>query len=169
MTQPSFAPIAKEDEVRESYRLEPPAPWRATRPGDLRPGARSMLAGAGVPGPDQGYALGLARRFRDRLVLQAGEHADDVLAGAFAIGLRRASLYGRAPVSTDIELPLVLFGFLGDAPEELVEVRRALFAGVTHSYDLQRALAGKLPDSTLRLTPDGLRRDPTGWSELIST
>lgn len=159
MTQPKFAPIAQEDEVRPAYRLEPPAPWRAARPGELRPAARVTVRGGGVPGPDQGYALHLARLFEDRLVLRPGERADDVLAGAVAIGLRRASLYGRAPVASDIELPLELFGYLTPATDELGEARRSRFAGLSHDYVTQRSLVESIPEETLRLTPDTLRSE----------
>ncbi|MCU1495420.1 MAG: hypothetical protein JWO62_3184 [Acidimicrobiaceae bacterium] len=157
MTQPKFAPITQEDEVRPAYRLEPPAPWRGDRPGELRPGATLNVRGVGVPGPDQGYALHLARLFKDRLVLEPGERADDVLAGAVAIGLRRASLFGRAPVASDIELPLALFGYLASAPPELEEERRRLFAGVSHDYGRRRSLAESIPESALRSTPEAVR------------
>ena len=157
MTQPSFAPIALDDEVRPAYRLEPPAPWRAGRPGELRPGAEPLVRGGGVPGPDQGYALHLAARFRDRLVLTEGEHADDVIAGALTIALRRAALYGRAPVSSDLELAFAVFGYLAAAPEELVQHRRRLFSGAAHDYSRQRAVAAALPEGTLRSTPSDVR------------
>jgi len=169
MTQPKFAPIAREDEVRPSYRLEPPEPWRAHRPGDLVPGARTILPGAGIPGPDQGYGLGLAKRFTDKLVLRPGEHVDDVLAGAFAIGMRRASLYGRAPVSADIELPLVIFGYLASCEDDLAELRHHLFAGVAHSYDQQRSLAARIPESTLRMKPADVAQTEGGWRALVGS
>ncbi|MHB1597600.1 MAG: hypothetical protein ACYCXY_01685 [Acidimicrobiales bacterium] len=165
MTQPSFAPIALEDEVRPSYRLEPPAPWRASRPADLPPGVRAGVIGGGVPGPDQGYALHLASRFRDRLVLLPGEHAEDVIAGALTLALRRAALYGRAPVASDLELALTVFGYLGDAPGDLVEHRRPLFAGAAHDYSRQRALSEALPDETLRSNPAAVRS--TDWRRLV--
>ncbi len=150
MTQPKFAPILQEDEVRPAYRLGPPAPWRAARPGDLVPGRPAAVPGGGSPGPDQGYALLLARRFADRLVLRPGERRDDVLAGAVAIALRRASLLGRAPVAADISLALDLFGFLAEAPAGLVAERARLFAGLAHDYSRLRALAASVPEASLR-------------------
>ena len=47
------------------------------------------------PDPIRGR-LELAKRFADQLVLEPGEHAEDVLAGTVGIALRRASIYGRA-------------------------------------------------------------------------
>ncbi|HUZ19754.1 MAG TPA: hypothetical protein VMU75_04180 [Acidimicrobiales bacterium] len=167
MTQPRFAPIPLEDEVRPGYRLEPPKPWTPHRPADYRAGAFPRTTGSGVPGPDQGYALRLARRFDERLELAPGEHADDVIAGAVSLALRRAARFGRAPVITDIELVLTLFGYLGDAPRELVERRRGLFQGASHDYWQRRALAHLVPDATLQLTPAEVRGRLADWSDLI--
>ena len=47
-------------------------------------------------------------------MLEPGERADDVLAGAVAIGLRRAAIFGRVPIGADIELALRLFKYLVD-------------------------------------------------------
>ena len=102
--------------------------------------------------PDQGYALKLAERFADRLVLSPGERAADVLAGCCAIALRRASMLGRAPVSHDVGLALRLFGFLGEAVPELAALRRERFAGAAghHGYDRRLRLAASIPEETLR-------------------
>ncbi len=167
MTQPRFAPIAIEDEVRPAYRLAPPAPWSTGRPADPVPGARATVRGGGVPGPDQGYALRLAERFSDRLVLGRGEHADDVLAAAVAVALRRASLFGRAPVATDVELALEFYGCLSEAPEGLVAHRRSALAGLSHDYPRRRALAGSVPEEALRSSPETVRASRGRWSELL--
>ncbi len=93
MTQPKFAPILEADEVREVLRLPVPPPWTPHRPADFSPSPdRAAPAEHGRARPDQGYALALAERFEDRLRLSDGEHPDDVLAAAVAIGLRRAAL-----------------------------------------------------------------------------
>ncbi len=172
MTQPKFAPITEDAEVRPAYRLDPPAPWRAHRPAEFEPGARrdvARLAGTGVPGPDQGYALHLAERAAARLVLADGEHTEDVLAGAVAIALRRAALFGRAPVSTDIELALTLFGYLAPAPTELVEYRRRLFDGAAHRYFELGEVAHLVPEAMLRRSPEQLSNALDLASTLRST
>jgi hypothetical protein len=145
--------------------------WLSHRPSDYKPVPNAIhRPNTGIPGPDQGYALHLAERFRDRLVLTDLEHAEDVLTGAVMIGLRRAAMYGRAPVSHDIELSLHLFGYLEGAPEELVEARERLLAGIDHDYWQQRDLADLVPEATLRRTPaqvrDALRADPDSWRTL---
>lgn len=179
MTQPKFAPILEQHEVREVQRIAPPAAWEPHRPGEFRPGgqAAARLGGFGIPGPDQGYALRLAERYRDRIVLDPDEHGEDVMAGAVAIALRRAALYGRAPVTSDLELALGLFGYLAAeggpaAPRDLVDFRRALFAGAGHDYWRQRSIADEVPESALRLTPDQVveRRDQhrDGWRTILA-
>lgn len=160
MTQPKFAPIPLEDEVRPGYRLGVPAPWLPARPGELlevrpRRGTETPAAsrGRGSPGPDAGYAMRLAERLAGSVVLAKGEHLDDVLAGAVALAMRRAAVFGRAPVRADLEVALGLFGFLGEAPAEVVARRRALFAGVDHDEWALRSLVDAVEEAELRRTP----------------
>src|SRR5277367_4148670 len=118
MTQPKFTPILIEDEVRPAAKLEVPRPWSPHRPSEFRPGRRPAGGASGVPGPDQGYALGLAARLAPRVVLGAGERIEDALAAATAIGLRRAASFGRAPVTADLEFSLGALGYLGPVDPE---------------------------------------------------
>ncbi len=139
----------------------------ADRPGEVVGAAPPVGAGLGSQGPDQGYALKLAERFAGRLVLAAGERSDDALAGCVAVALRRASLFGRAPVVHDLRLALELFGFLGDADADLVAWRRPRFAGAAghHGYHVRLHLADLVPTETLRLTPDAARAE--NWRSLL--
>ena len=126
----------------------------ADRPGEVV-GEHPAGLGLGYQGPDQGYALKLAERFAGQLALAAGEREDDALAGCVAVALRRASIFGRAPVMHDLRLGLELFGFLGDTDAELVAWRRDRFAGAAghHGYHVKLRLAALVPEETLRLTP----------------
>ena len=84
---------------------------------------------------------------------QARDALGDALEGAVAIGLRRASLFGRGPVRDDVELGLLAFGFLGEAPDELVALRKPLFAEVHHTtvhYFAAREIADRVDESWLR-------------------
>ena len=83
-------------------------------------------------------------------------------------GRQRAALFGRAPVGKDVELALVLFGFLGDAPPELVAWRDGLFPAAAHHYHLQRRIVASVPESTLRLTPDEVRTKLPDWRSLVA-
>lgn len=123
----------------------------------------------GNQGPDQGYALKLAKGFVDELVLAPGEHESDVITGAVAVAMRRASIFGRAPVSDDLRLALTAFGYLGAAPDELVALRRGLFDEVHHHvihYREAREIAAMVPESTLRSSVDAVRtRHEADWRE----
>ncbi len=166
MAAPDYVPPSPADKPRSSLAIPPPAPWRAARPADLQRG-QPLGPGLGRPGPDQGYVLTLAPRFRDRLRLQEGEHRSDVVAGCAAVALRRASMFGRAPVVYDLELAFGLFGFLDDAPADLVAWRRSAFAGASHDYWDQRALVDMVPEATLRLGPAEVRRRLGEWRTLV--
>ena len=111
----------------------------------------------GAPGPDQGYLLTLVPLVRDELHLADGEHLADVEAGLVAVALKRASLFGRAPVIHDLRVAARVWGFLDlSAPSELVDERRRRFEGVSltaHHYPELRAVADAVPEATLRLSP----------------
>ncbi|MBW3610786.1 MAG: hypothetical protein KY438_04570 [Actinobacteria bacterium] len=167
MAAPEYVPTNPAQQPRRGLPLPPAPSWRADRPADLGP-AQPVGAALGHPGPDQGYALKLARHFEQRLVLAEGEHADDAVLGCLGVALRRASIFGRAPVIHDLEMAFTLWGFLGDAPAELVELRRRRFQALEHHYEEQRAIAEQVPEATLRLTPAQLEaRWPGEWRELL--
>ena len=168
MTQPNFVPIVETDQVRPSYRLGTPRDWRAGRVADLRGPEQLRGAELGVPGPDQGYALLLAHtQFEDRLELSPGITAEDALVACAAVGSRRAALFGRAPVAKDIELALVLFGFLGGTPDDLVAWRAPLFQAAAHHYQQLRTIVGAVSEDTLRLTPTEVRGRLSAWRSML--
>jgi len=121
----------------------------------------------GKPGPDQGYGLALAQKFAGRLRLAPGETEADAIAGCTAVALRRASMLGRAPVIYDFDLAFQLWGFLGDAPDDLVEFRKPLFAGAAHHYKHQREIADQVTEEALRLTPAEARARLGDWRTLL--
>ncbi len=133
--------------------------WRAERPGEVVGEGQPSGPALGNQGPDQGYVLKLANRFRDDLELAAGESAADALTGAGAVALRRASLYGRGPTAHDLRLALQLFGFLGSAPDEQVAWRRSHLDELHHEtihYQRARVLADLVPEQTLRMSPEAV-------------
>jgi PAS domain-containing protein len=172
MAAPKFTPVSPVDDPRGYESPDHiPAGWTNNRPGDLR-GRQPQGAMLGYQGPDQGYALALAGRLRDALHLQKGEDADDVLTGVTAIGLRRASLFGRAPVIHDLRIAGTIWGFLDpEPPAELVATRRRVFEGlanVAHHYGALRALVDSVPEATLRMTPEQVHSAyPAQWRDLL--
>lgn len=169
MAAPDYVPVSGADRVRAAERLPPAVAWVAVRPGEF-PGLRPPRGDSfGSPGPDQGYGIKLARRFADRLQLEEGEYADDAIAGALVVGLKRAALFGRAPVIYDFEFAYRLFGLLGDAPADLVEFRRSVFAEASHDYFRQRNVADRVPEDTLRLAPAAVAERLSDWKSLLRT
>ena len=166
MAAPGYVPPSYADQPRSSLPLPPSRRWTASRPADLR-GAQPLGPGLGSPGPDQGYAYRLARNFEDRLPRHEGEHKEDIVAGTVAIALRRASLFGRAPVVHDLELAFGLFAFLDDSVAgDLVEWRQKAFRGASHDYGVQRAIADRIPEATLRLKPADVQARRKDWRAL---
>ncbi len=168
MTQPSYVPIGEADQVRPAYRLQTPADWRQDRVAELLSPVHPRGRDLGIPGPDQGYALLVAHElFADRLELSPGITAEDALVGCAAVASARSALFGRAPVGKDVELALILFGFLGGATPELVTGRAPLFQAASHHYRQQRRIVEAVPESTLRLTPDQVRAQLSDWRTLV--
>lgn len=157
MAAPDYVP--NDTAVANRHYVSPPRrpqPWVANRPAELTNG-QPTGAGLGIPGPDQGYALRLARRFEGQLLLGPGEHADDAIAGCVGVALKRAASFGRAPVAADLEVAFRVFGFLPPGPDEsLVAWRKELFAGVSHPhhYAEARHLVDLVPESVLRMPPN---------------
>lgn len=158
MAAPEHVPTKPVNPVR-AYESPPRRPdtWRVDRPADFADTDRQPSGDRlGNQGPDQGYALKLAGILAPELVLADGEHTKDVLAGLVAVGLKRASLIGRAPVMHDLRVAATIYGYLdASADPELVELRRDLFeeVGHFHHYAELRRIADLVPGEVLRLTP----------------
>jgi hypothetical protein len=167
VTQPSFVPIGEADQVRPAYQLTVPSIWTQSRPSELKSAVRPAGPQLGSPGPDQGFALKLAHRFVDRLILAAGESAEDAVAGCTAVGMRRCARFGRAPAIYDLTFAFTLWGFLFGAPDDLVAFRGPLFRSASHHYLAQRAIADSVRDETLRLTPEAVAERLDDWRQLI--
>lgn len=167
MAAPQYVPNTLAQQPRRGLSVPAPEGWRADRPGDFeafQPAGRQL----GHPGPDQGFALRLARGFEDRIQVAAPVTKDDVIAGCVAVAMARAALFGRAPVVHDLDIAFRIWGFLGDAPAELVELRTPLFASAAHHYDHQRAIVDLVPEDTLRSSHGEVaRRFPSEWQALL--
>ncbi len=124
----------------------------------------------GRPGPDQGYAIKLANSFHGKLRLTEGEDEHDAIAGCLGVAMKRASMFSRAPVIHDLKVAFAAFGFLDDAPAELVALRKERFEAVGHHYELQRDIADLVPEETLRMTPEAVSRRVAGgnWKTLLA-
>jgi len=156
MAAPRFSPVGPIDTSR-GYSSPDVVPdsWTPDRPGDLA-GPQPIGERLGSQGPDQGYALKLAELVRPDVIVQPGESVDDALVGIVATAMRRASLFGRAPVIHDLRLAQRIWGFAdASPPASLLAARQNLFDGLArgHAYDQTRALVDTVPEATLRATP----------------
>lgn len=160
MAAPDYVPTDPTERVRK-YTSPPRRPdsWFANRPGDLD-GLQPDGTRLGSQGPDQGYALTLVKLFDDRL--HCGRLArDDVDAGCVAVALKRAALYGRAPIVHDLTAGYTVFGFLDEnAGDQLVEMRERLFPQIhsAHHYRERRAVVDLVRDESLRQTPSAIEQ-----------
>ena len=171
MSAPKFVPVATVGAFRDGEELPPAAEWRSDRPAEVavhQPKGRRL----GTPGPDQGYALKLANSFHGKLELVDGEHEHDVVLGCLGIALRRASLFGRAPVIYDLDLAFAVFGFTGEGatPAGLVAYRTPRFEAAGHHYEVQRGLTDLVPETTLRMTPASVKQTVAfgEWRSLLN-
>lgn len=169
MAAPKFAPVSPTDDARGYASPDHvPGQWMPDRPAEIH-GFQPEGARLGYQGPDQGFGIKVANTFRSKLQLAGGESADDAVRGCLGIGLRRASLFSRAPVVHDFTVAFTAWGFLdANPPAELVARRRELFTGLSHSYELQRAVVDQVPESTLKMTPQQIGAAyPARWRELV--
>jgi hypothetical protein len=171
MSAPKFSPMPPVNDTR-SYASPDHVPdrWMPDRPGEIL-GPQPRGERLGTPGPDQGFALRIARQLEPEIELQPGEHLADAVRGCLNIALRRASMFSRAPVVHDLRMAFTMWGFFDpQPPAELVERRRELFEGVGHTahhYAEGRHLADLVSESTLRLTPAEMSAQyPQNWQAL---
>jgi hypothetical protein len=168
MAQPEFVPTSLDAQPRRGLPMPPAEGWSATRTSDI---GLTQPHGAhfGAQGPDQGYVLTLLPLFANRLRLADGEERHDVEAGCVGVALKRASLFGRAPVVYDLDVAFTIWGYLDDPPAPaLVELRRPLFEAAAHDYGNQRAIVDLVDDDILRLPPDQVRaRHAADWRSLL--
>lgn len=152
-----YIPARLEDEPRQETNLAPgvklPAAnaWRADRPGDLEAGQPSGAL-LGSPGPNVGYALTLVERIKDRIVVAPHERVEDAMGVIAEIAMKRAALFGRAPVMADIEVARALLGYDGNVPEDFAEWRVRAVHDANHDYVRRRSLIDAVADDVLRLT-----------------
>jgi hypothetical protein len=108
---------------------------------------------------------------RDRVNCANSERWTDVKAGCVLLALKRASLFGRAPVIHDLKVAFTIWGFFdGTEVPELVELRQPLFAALAHGYHYleQRRLVGAVSEESLLLTPaEVTRRHADDWRSLL--
>lgn len=170
MSQPQNVPL---DPVASSHYASPPRRnrvWNADRPGDVFPDGQPHGELIGSQGPDQGFAIKLAKSLRDQLHLTEGENEADVVAGCVAVALKRASAFGRAPTVHDVRCAYSIFGYLNASPDpELVAVRKQLFEEVAHPhhYAERRSIVDAVPIDFLRQPHVRVLESVSDWRSIL--
>jgi hypothetical protein len=67
----------------------------------------------------------------------------------------------------DVELGLTLFGWLDDAPPDLIEWRRLAVAGIGHDYPRRITLVEAIPEAVIRQRPDEVLARLGEWRQLL--
>ncbi len=169
MSQPQNVPTKP---VATQHYASPPRrdrTWNADRPGDVFAEGQPKGDLLGSQGPDQGFAIKLARSLEAQLELTKNEHANDVIAGCVAVALKRASAFGRAPTVHDVRCAFSIFGYLAPADPELVEVRKKLFEEVAqpNHYNERRAIVDAVSTEYLRQSHTQILEDTTEWRAVL--
>ncbi len=169
MSQPQNVPTKP---VASQHYESPPRRdrvWSADRPGDVFTDGQPEGDLLGSQGPDQGFAIKLARSLEGELQLTPKEHANDVIAGCVAVALKRASSFGRAPTIHDVRCAFHIFGYLTAADNELVEIRQKLFEEVAHPhhYNERRSLVDAVPVEFLRQPHKQILGDTEDWRSVL--
>lgn len=155
---PKFVPLDPVHEPRD-YESAPRRmlPWFTDRPGDFAAAPEHPdrdAGGVGSPGPDQGYAMKLSALLRDELQVSESEHVEDAERVVVGIGLKRASLFSRAPILADLRIAATVWGLLDpQAPADLVVERQRRFESLRHwieTYPRLRAAIDTVSTETLR-------------------
>ncbi len=153
--------LSIEDLPRPVPHPDPARRWSPDRPAELEePGDVPWGGRYGTPGPDTGYVfLLLAGRPYE---LAAGERRVDVEAALAALASARASLFGRAPVITDVRVAELLLGLDGDGiPAEtiagLTADRPGWVQGLGHHFHEAGQLVAAVPRDVLAASPDEVR------------
>jgi hypothetical protein len=164
---PQYVPNTLNEQPRRGLDIPAPDRWVSDRPAELdahQPTGPEL----GRPGPDQGFALKLAHHYEPKLHVHKPETTHDAVIGCVNVAMARSSLFGRAPVIHDLDIAFRIWGFLGDAPTDLLELRLPMFEACAHHYADQRAIVDHVPEATLRLSHGEVaQRFPSEWRSLL--
>jgi hypothetical protein len=171
MAAPRYVPSPKNQrKYYESSKRKLTDRWRSGRPAEQK-SASSKNSRFGYQGPDQGYALKIVQYFRENIYLTSDERWSDAAETAVVVGLKRASLFGRAPTRFDLEAGFCLWGFFDSTPAaELVELRIDILAniGTSHNYFQRRLVADCIPADGLKQGLEEILESYTNdWRSLI--
>ncbi len=173
MAAPRYVPTPPtQNKYYQSSRRRESSRWISGRPAEQKVASRQN-SGFGNQGPDQGYALKVVQYFRDKVYLSITEEWSDAAEVAVIIGLKRASLFGRAPSRYDLEAAFCIWGYFDPAPDSgLVELRTKILRnlGATHNYLLRRTIADSVASHILKEGLEKIQQKyQDDWRTMIDT
>ncbi len=108
--------------------------------------------GFGTPGPDAGFAMTLISR------AEIGDRSPELEAVLSAIMVARASSFGRAPTTGDLDAAMAMCGIgAGNPPDWVHERRKHWMHAIAHDKPKGRTAVSELDRDLLRKTPDEIR------------
>lgn len=133
---------------------------RRPKPGLLGavPGAATVGRGQGTQAPGEGFALTIAERECAKLTFDHDHDRHDVVLGVALVAAKRASLMGRAPQLSDVQMAMKLFGLV--RVDAVSPTLSAPFAGIAHSYVAQRRFVDAVTEGRL-VGPGALHQSTT--------
>jgi hypothetical protein len=123
---------------------------RPPKPGLLRAVPVAGKPGRGTQAPGEGFALTIAQRECAKHTFEHEHDRGDVALGVALVAARRASIIGRGPQLSDVQVAMDLFGLRDAAVIDQVVAKP--FAGIAHSYVLQRKFVDAVDASKLVTT-----------------
>ena len=136
MTQPTFAPVPTSGIVRPTMKTGTPELARTAKPGLQR--SAHLVAGKsqGTQAPGEGHALIVAQREVAKLAFTHEHDRHDVALGIGLLAAKRASLVGRSPQLSDVQVAMKICNLRADFA--IGRDRVTPFSGIAHSYVAQR-------------------------------
>lgn len=126
-----------------------PAAWYASRPGDVKPNSTNDGSLAGNTGPGGGFALTLLKKMRADFNLLPHEHFHDVEPLVGEIAMRRASIFTRSPIKSDVEFAMKLFSYDKPATKGEEKWRVALVHDCGHNEHRRREIVNSIPPEAI--------------------
>lgn len=155
-----------EQNMPEGVDTPVPQAWIGNRPGDdlLQKKDNELLLGN--PGPNIGYALKIVNNEFDTLYLVEHENEHDVVALLAEIAMRRASVFGRAPVKADVVLAAHILSYDVEPTQGEEKWRPQLIHNCSHDEHRRRQIVNSVPQMIIKGENHG-HDAISGWWEKL--
>lgn len=144
--------LTESDLPRGKLQPGPARRWRPVKPGLVTAPEEYPTGGMfGHIGPDHGYALRLISGY------ELPDDDPDLRSVVAGLTQARAAALGRAAITEDIEVALMLCGYWPESPPSLVERRERWLAAAPHDQRPGQTAVAEVDDADLILNSGQLR------------